>query len=81
MNNDQISPSDVKIHPNNKNLTMPRSYGVWELSSSSKGKKYRFGNNPIREIELLREFGSAKLIALYLNRDNAVQRANELNNL
>ena len=80
MNKDQISPQEVVLDPSNKNWTTPRSYGVWELPNSAGGKKFRYGNNPIREKELSREFGSVKLIALYLTRGNAIKHTKQLNN-
>ena len=79
MNKEQISPQDIKLDPTNKNWTSPRSYGVWELPNSANGKRFRHGNNPIREKELSREFDLVKLIALYLVRENAVKHANQLN--
>ena len=80
MNSDEVTPDKLKAHPNNKNWTTPRSFGVWELPDKSSGKKYRFGNNPVRETELVTEFGSAKLLALYLSRESAREHANKLNN-
>jgi len=79
MDKEQISPSILKSDPNNKNWTIPRSYGVWELPSGAIGKKYRYGNNPIREKELTNEFGLVKLIALYINRTTASEYASRLN--
>ena len=79
MNNDQISPFQVKIDSQNSNWTTPRSYGVWELPAGSNGKKFRFGNNPVREKELNVEFGSTKLVALYLSRISALEHAKRLN--
>jgi len=78
MSSDKVDPSKLRQHPTNPNWTDPKSYGVWELPIGSSGKRYRFGNNPVREIELKKEFGNAKLVALFLNRNNARQYAKEL---
>lgn len=79
MSFDQTTPDKLKEHPTNKNWTLPRSYGVWELPNKSCGKKYRFGNNPVREKELAKEFGSVKMVDLYLSRESARDQANKLN--
>lgn len=79
MSYDQTTPDQLKEHPKNKNWTLPRSYGVWELPNDSCGKKYRFGNNPVREKELVKKHGSVKLIGLYLSRESARNQANKLN--
>jgi len=75
----QIEPSQLRPHPSNNNWTQPKSYGVWELPHGASGKKYRYGNNPIRGIELENEFGRVSLIALYTNRDAAKAHSDELN--
>jgi len=79
MNGHEISKSSVRIDPINSNLTIPRSYGVWELPSGSSGKKYRYGNNPVRGVELANEFKSAKLLFLYKERLSAKDTADVLN--
>ena len=79
MKRNQITPSDVKSDPSNPNWTIPRSYGVWRLPSMSTGKQYRYGNYPVRERELINEFGTADLITLYLNRNDAFEHTNRLN--
>ena len=64
----------------NGNLTQPRSYGVYQLPRSSEGTStFRFGNHPIRQIELEREYGSCRLIILFLDRQDAVELAARLN--
>ena len=40
---------------------------------------YCYGNNPIRGIELIREYGSAQRLALYTSRETAKNHADELN--
>jgi len=81
MKHDQITPSDVQNDPTNPNWTTPRSYGVWKLSPADTGKQYRYGNYPVRERELINEFGSADFIALYLNKSSAIEHVNSLNQL
>ena len=62
--------------------TIPRTYGVYELSRSiSNTKRFRFGNHPVRFNELKKEFGVCTIYGniLYINRDDAKNRANLLN--
>jgi hypothetical protein len=75
----QIDEIELEPYPGNQNWTNPRSYGVWKLPLVSTGRKYRYGNNPIRGIELTREFGNVQRIALYSNRDAARDHAKKLN--
>jgi hypothetical protein len=79
MNKYEVTPSDVKPHPSNPNWTMPKSWGVWQLPEGASGRRYRMGNNPIRETELINEFGSIQLIALYTSRDAAKNHRDDLN--
>ena len=75
----QIDETELQPYPGNPNWTNPRSYGVWELPPVPTGRKYRYGNNPIRGIELTRKFGNVQCIALYSNRDAARDHAKKLN--
>jgi hypothetical protein len=43
------------------------------------GRKYRFGNHPVRQHELLRDYGNAHLEALFESRSNAKALARVLN--
>ena len=62
------------------NLTLPRSYGVYRLTGSRKsGRLHRFGNQPVRLQELIRDFGGASLEALFTERTHAVELASLLN--
>lgn len=79
MHPEQVSPSQLRPHPQNPNWTMPRSWGVWELPQRATGKRYRFGNNPVREKELTAEFGKVTLVALYTDRLAAMSHAAQLN--
>ncbi len=72
-----ISPRGVRLAGS---LTEPRSFGVYELPSSALGtRRFRLGNHPIRLHELEREFGSCKLLYLFLQRPDAVAMASVLN--
>jgi len=74
-----ILPASVRPDTNNPGLTVPRTFGVWELPANTGSKRYRYGNNPVRESELTREYGAAKRIALYTDRDAAKSHASEMN--
>ena len=64
-----ISPRDVL---SDGHLTSPRSYGVYRLPHGVTDTRcYRFGNHPVRMQELAREFGSCKLLHLFLSRADA----------
>ena len=78
---DHIKEYELRIDPNNQYLTIPRSYGVFELPDEASGKTYRFGNYPIRMIELEREFGDVHLVCIYLDREKAKEHTRELNRL
>ena len=63
-------------------LTHPRSYSVYELPFSVKStRRFRFGNYPIRQTELVHEFGQCALYALFLERDTAKAVADLLNHI
>jgi hypothetical protein len=73
----EISPRQVR--PDGP-LTHPRSYGVYSLPSSAGAtRRYRFGNYPVRLLELEREYGSCKLEHLFLSRSDAMAKAASLN--
>lgn len=64
-----ISPAAVR--PDGR-LTIPRSFGVYRIPSSAASTcSFRFGNHPVRQRELEREFGSCKLEYLFLDREDA----------
>ena len=75
----EILPEDVRLDPNNPNLTIPKTYGVWCLPQKSTGNRYRFGNYPVRGKELARDYRKAELVALYTSRNQAKECANSLN--
>lgn len=72
-----IRPRDVR---SDGKLTLPPSYGVYSLPRSvAVGRRYRLGNYPIRMHELEREYGSCKLVYLFLRRSDAVEMSAALN--
>ena len=72
-----ILPNSVRA---NGPLTIPRTYGVFEVPTScTSTRRYRFGNYPIRQTELIREFGACKLVRLYKDRNLAQATADLLN--
>jgi hypothetical protein len=74
-----ISPSSVL--PDGR-LTVPRSYGVYELPARTGATtRFRIGNHPIRMLELQSEFKSCTLMYLFLSRGDAVLVAAELNGI
>jgi len=74
-----ISEKTVQIDPNNKNYTIPRTYGVYEILNTTNTIRFRFGNHPVRESELIREFESVKRIKIFLEREDAKALADFLN--
>ena len=58
--------------------TKPRSFGVYRVPQNS-GRTFRFGNHPIRQLELIREFTKCDLEAVFLDRDDARSLAKALN--
>jgi len=72
-----ISPASVQVVGR---YTAPRSYGVYRLSAATgRGRAYRFGNHPVRQQELVRDYGAARLEALFAHREDAWQLAGILN--
>lgn len=65
--------------------TSPRTYGVYALINrlnhhqSNHGKKFRFGNHPIRQHELIKQYGTAEIQAVFLERHQAKIFADRLN--
>ena len=75
----ETSPSRTRPDPNHPGRTIPRTWGVWDIGSKTGGKRYRFGNNPVRGDELKREHGRALLVELYTKRDAAKSSADSRN--
>lgn len=61
----------ISIDPENKNHTIPKTYGVYKLSTTEKGLRYRYGNHPVRMKELERKHDVVQLVALFFNREDA----------
>lgn len=70
-----VEPSSVVVKGQ---YTSPRTWGVYELPAEST-TRFRFGNHPVRQQELVREFGTARLEALFTSRPLALQLAFLLN--
>lgn len=66
-----ISENSVRVDSNNKNYTNSRTFGVYEVTATNNSKRFRFGNHPVRESELIREFGNVKRHGLFLHREDA----------
>ena len=63
-----------------KRYTTPRTFGVYELPQSAGGtRRFRFGNHPVRQQELEREFGQCTLIGTYEQRAKALAEAAKRN--
>lgn len=77
-----VSSSSLSKSAQSPYLTSPRSFGVYRIvksASGNTGRKYRFGNHPVRMNELEREFDKVDLEALFLDRDDAQRYAVLLN--
>ena len=72
-----VSPDSVQARGS---LTVPRSYGVYELCEHvGPTKRFRYGNHPIRMRELEGGFPKCALRYLFLTRETAVAMASILN--
>ena len=74
-----ISENSIRPDSSNKSYTIPRSFGVYEIRATTKAKRFRFGNHPVRENELILEFDNVQRIALFLDRNHAKNLADFLN--
>lgn len=75
-----VSEKSVRPDLSNKNYTNPQTYGVYEILKTNDSKKFRFGNHPVRENELMREFDSnVKRVGLFLDREDAKKLVSYLN--
>lgn len=74
-----INPASVRA---DGIYTIPRTYGVYEVAGTpASGQRFRFGNHPVRQTELIRAYGDARLVSLYTQREIARQHARLLNEL
>lgn len=72
-----ISCNDIEL---DGRLTCPRTYGVYQIVDiASSGRVFRYGNHPVRQSELQREFGDCCLVYLFLEREHALGMAQILN--
>jgi hypothetical protein len=62
-------------------LTIPRTWGTYDLGASAGGRRFRYGNHPIRMTELLREQGECSLVALFYAQQDASRLAALLNSM
>ncbi len=56
------------------NLTEPRSWRVYRVEHMRGAAAFHFGNHPVRQRELERDFENAVLIKLHLSREAAWQQ-------
>jgi hypothetical protein len=72
-----LNPSSVK---SDGRYTSPRTWGVYEVRRLLKDKRFRFGNHPVRQRELIHEYGVTDLVGwLYKARKDAKEAADHLN--
>ena len=55
------------------NYTEPRTWGVYRVEHGRGGPTYHFGNHPVRQRELERDYGNANLVELHLDRESALE--------
>ena len=73
----QIESGSVRVVGS---YTEPRSWGVYDLDrAAGTSQRFRFGNHPIRQVELENEFGACRLHALFTTRNDAAALADILN--
>ena len=71
----------IRVRPDG-HLTSPRSYGVYLLPAAHKStRRVRFGNHPVRQRELEAQYGSTRLLHLFLSRQDAETAAKGLEGL
>lgn len=76
----QRAVSGASVRPDGRGYTVPRSWGVYRLPADAGAtRRLRFGNHPVRQVELEREFGSCRLEYLFLARTDAKAVAAALN--
>ena len=74
-----IDPSSV--NPDGQ-YTNPKTWGVYQverLLDGKRGKGFHFGNHPIRQQELTRQFGEAQTIGIFETRIDAEEVAYLMN--
>jgi hypothetical protein len=66
-----VQPSSVRL---DGNYTHPRTWGVYKVEAfknGARGPAFHLGNHPVRQNELIREFGSAEVVLLFTSRTDA----------
>jgi hypothetical protein len=71
-----LDPSSVK---SDGRYTSPRTWGVYQVKRLPDSKRFRFGNHPVRQQELIRQYGEVRLVELYKARIDAKEAAYLLN--
>lgn len=66
-----IDPSTLSMFGR---YTVPRSYGVYKIN-----QVFHFGNHPVREKELFREYGFCELVVVLAFRKDAEELSSLLN--
>jgi hypothetical protein len=64
-----------------RHLTLPRSWGVYELHMTRGASvlRFRIGNYPVRGLELEREFGLVRTVGVFTSRSTAEELQRLLN--
>ena len=75
----EVPPNRTRPDPNNPGKTIPKTFGVWDVGTGSTGKRYRYGNNPVRGKELVRDYGRATMVGLFTTRSAAKSMSDSLN--
>jgi len=66
-----LSPVEVKVVGN---YTDPKTWGVYRIAQTGgSGQSFHLGNHPVRQFELERKHGSAELLMLFTEREDAVR--------
>ncbi len=74
-----MPPSSVQVEGN---YTSPRTWGVYKVEAFKDGRRgfaFHLGNHPVRQNELVRQFGSAEIVLLFNSRTDAKELKHLLN--
>lgn len=73
-----VDPSTLTL---DRHLTVPRSWGVYELhmTRGASVRRFRIGNYPVRGLELEREFGLVRIVGVFTSRTTAEELQRLLN--
>ena len=65
-----VNPSRLRIEDN---YTSPRSFGVYRITGRGDvGRRFRFGNHPVRMYELTRDYGDCEIEAIFFKANGIV---------